>query len=250
MQSEDCAQLVLDISTLTSPNALDFAVALPYPAQPNCAQEVPWPAGYSDSFAVTDNGLVLLYLEQEPRVDCEAPPCTAEAVASVELRRSDQLDQVGIRFEVLRDPPDSDETDPAVAGLVFNSFARLGATSTDKGTLVVNGQAGSVLVYLDSAQVMEVPIGTIPAYDGKGYYYVDADVEADTVRYQPPSGDAADVMSQTDHAIELLADHREYLVLNLIGFEDSQLAYYDKQTGKMLLSGLGGLPGVQSAHIR
>ena len=248
-QEQDCAQLQMDISTLTSPNALDFAVSLPYTSQPNCAQETLWPAGYSDSFLVTEGGLVLLHLDQEPR-DCTPPECIAEVVSSIEFRPFDALDVAGIKFEAARTSMDADGRDPALARRILNDFARIGAASTDQGTFVLD-RANQILT-LGSADGVAVEAGSIPAFDGAGYYYSteSQDSPGTSVVFEG-NGDSPTTLFTTDeYFVELLADQKDWLILNLILFEDAGLAYYNKSTGILYDTGLGGLPGVRNAYVR
>lgn len=250
-QTQDCAQLTLDISKLTSPNALDFALSLPYTSQPNCAQDVLWPAGYSESFLVTEGGLVLLYLDQEPRDGCAAPECVPEVVVSIEFRPFEALGAQGIRFIATRTAMDADGRDPELARRVLNDFARLGAASVDQGTFVLDRT--NLILALGSTDGTDVPIGAIPAYDGEGFFFTSGGTDGTTsseVIFADPAGDLATLFVTDQYFVELLADHPDFLILNLVQFEDSGLAFYDKSAGILYNTGLGGLPGVGNAYVR
>lgn len=248
-QTQDCAQLQLDISRLTSPNALDFAVSVPYTGQPNCAQDVLWPAGYSESFLITEGGLVLLHLDQEPRTGCLAPDCVPEVVASIEFRPIDALAAEGLRFEAVRTPMDADGRDPELARRVLNDFARIGAASTDQGTFVLD-RAGR-LVTLGSSDGSDVEPGAIPAHTGEGYFFTTSlGGPGSAVNFVDPSGSEITLFETDEFFVELLADSPDFLVLNLVLFEDAALAYYQKSTGVLYDTGLGGLPGVRNVYVR
>ena len=250
-QTQDCAQLTLDISKLTSPNALDFAVSLPFTSQPNCAQDVLWPAGYSESFLVTQGGLVLLYLDQEPRDGCAAPECVPEVVVSIEFRPFDALAAQGIRFIAARTPMDDDGRDPELARRVLNDFARLGAASVDQGTFVLDRT--NLIVALGSTDGTDVPTGAIPSHSGEGYFFTSGRTDGTTsseVIFADPTGDLSTLFTTDEYFVELLADHPDFLILNLVQFEDSGLAFYDKSTGILYNTGLGGLPGVGNSYVR
>lgn len=252
-QTQDCAQLKLDISRLTSPNALDFAVSLPYPAQPNCAQDVLWPAGYDETFLVTKGGLVLLHMDQDPREGCLAPDCVPDVVASIEFRPFDALASEGFRFEAVRTPMDDSDRDPELTRKILHGFARLGAASTDQGAFGLD--FASLIVALDSAEPVAVPAGAIPAYDGEGHFYSVAKDDAlrsgSIVSFQSAVGrEPVDLFSTEDLFVSLLADSPDWLIVNLISFENADLAYYEKSTGVLYLTDLGGLPGVSASYIR
>ncbi len=251
VQTQDCSQLQLDISTLTSPNALDFALSLPYTGQPNCAQAVLWPAGYSETFLVTQGGLVLLYLDQEPREECVAPDCVPEVVVSIEFRPFEDLTSQGVRFEAARTAMDADGRDPELARRILNDFARLGAASNDQGTFVLTRT--NLILALGSTAGAQVEPGAIPSYTGEGYFFTSEPVEGETgseVLFSDSAGELTTLFSTDEYFVELLADHTDFLILNLIQFEDSALAYYDKSAGVLYNTGLGGLPGVTNAYVR